>query len=85
MNVTLEMKEEIIGKLESYLSGSLTHEEIREFAWSLADEIPAEPDSHEKVYWSAVFSIIHLADEGHWSDGCTERDLGNLCQQLQQQ
>lgn len=84
MHVTLAMKEEMVRKLENYLSGSLSHEEIREFAWRLAAESPAEPNHHDKLYWSAVFSVIHLADEGHWRDGCTQRDLGGLCRQLKQ-
>jgi hypothetical protein len=82
MNVTQAMKNEMVRKLESWLSGSLPHEDIREFAWSLAAESPAEPAGHEKLYWSAVFSIIHLADDDHWSDGCAQRDLGSLCELL---
>ena len=82
MNATPAMKDQMIEKLEGYLSGSMSHEDIREFAWNLADESPAEPAEHEKVYWSSVFSIIHLADEDHWIDGCTKRDLGRLCEQL---
>lgn len=84
MNVTQAMKNEMVGKLESYLSGSLSHGEIREFAWSLADESPRKPAEHEKMYWSAVFSIIHLADDDHWGDGCTQKDLGSLCELLKQ-
>lgn len=84
MNVTQAMKNEMVKKLEGYLFGSLPSEEIREFAWSLADESPVEPEEHEKLYWSAVFSIIHFADHDHWGDGCAQRDLGSLCELLKQ-
>ncbi|MBB1361838.1 MULTISPECIES: hypothetical protein [unclassified Shewanella] len=75
-------KMELAEKLESYLSGKVGHEAIKSYAWSLSDESPKEPTANEKVFWSSVFSIIHLADDEHWEDGCTQRDLGELLIQL---
>lgn len=84
MNVTNEMKQELASKLEKYLSGLSSHEEISEYAWELSEKNPEVHPGSEKVFWSAVFSIIHLADDEHWKDGCTQNDLGNLCAQLKQ-
>ncbi|WP_417445482.1 hypothetical protein [Kangiella sp.] len=84
MKITATMKQELITKLEDYLSGALTHDEIREFAWNLAEDSPKEPTKEENIYWSTVFSIIHLADDEHWNDGCTQKDLTDLCVKLKQ-
>ncbi|AQA17282.1 hypothetical protein BST95_02630 [Halioglobus japonicus] len=76
------MKEELAAILEAYLSGRVGHEAIRSYAWELTDSVPAEPDKNSEPYWSAVFSIIHLADEEHWNDGFTKRDLNAALDQL---
>ena len=63
----------LIAKLESYLSGAIGHDEISEYAWTLTDHSKENPPKNERPFWSAVFTIIHLADEAHWNDGCTEK------------
>ncbi|WP_351077572.1 hypothetical protein [Shewanella sp. CAL98-MNA-CIBAN-0140] len=82
MEVSQINKMELAEKLESYLSGKIDHEAIKSHAWSLSDASPKEPTEAEKVFWSTVFTIIHLADDEHWKDGCTQRDLGELLIQL---
>ncbi len=66
---------ELIRRLESYLAGKISHDEIREFAWGFADASPEDPPPDEETFWSCVFTVIHLADPEHWRDGCTQRDL----------
>ncbi len=75
-------KDELTKKLNAYLSGQIDHEAIRSYAWGLSESLPKESIESEKVFWSCVFSIIHLADDEHWKDGCTERDLGELLNKL---
>ncbi|PKG98092.1 hypothetical protein [Paraglaciecola sp. MB-3u-78] len=82
MEVSQINKMELAEQLESYLSGKMGHEAIKSHAWSLSDASPKEPTATDKVFWSSVFSIIHLADDKHWKDGCTQRDLGELLIQL---
>ena len=82
MEVSQKNKDELAVQLEAYLIGKIDHECIRSYAWGLSDSSPREPSVSEKVFWSCVFSIIHLADDEHWNDGCTQRDLGELLNQL---
>lgn len=82
MEVSYINKMELADKLESYLSGNIDHEAIKSHAWSLSDASPKEPKESEKAFWSSVFTIIHLADDEHWKDGCTQRDLSELLIQL---
>ena len=84
MKIAQRQIEELIEKLEAYLSGSVTHDTISSYAWALSDQSPQKPEESEKVYWSTIFGIIHLADAEHWKDGCTQRDLGELCNKLKQ-
>ena len=84
MKITASMKQELITKLEGYLSRELTHDEIKEFAWNLVEDSPKETSREENIYWSTLFSIIHLADDEHWKDGCTQRDLTDLCVKLKE-
>ena len=74
----------LIAKLESYLSGELSHDEIAEYSWSLADDVPELIPEENKEYWSCIFSIIHLADETHFQDGCTQKELRVLLEKLKQ-
>lgn len=85
MKVTAEMKLELISQIEKYLSGESSHKDISEYAWRLTDLNPVEPPEEDELFWSGVFSIIHLADDGHWQDGVTQRSLGNLCNELKKQ
>ncbi len=80
--VSQENKDELAEKLGAYLSEQIDHKAIQSYAWGLAGSSPKEPEESEKVFWSSVFSIIHLADDEHWQDGCTQRDLGKLLSQL---
>jgi hypothetical protein len=82
MEVSQESIDELAEKLDAYLSGKIDHGAIQSYAWGLSDSSPKEPNESEKVFWSCVFSIIHLADDEHWKDGCTQRDLGKLLNQL---
>jgi hypothetical protein len=82
MKVTFEVQKELIEKLEAYLAGSLSHEDIQKLAWNYASHSPKVPNAKESNFWATVFSITHLADEQHWHDGCTERDLAVLCHEL---
>jgi hypothetical protein len=82
MKVTIELQKELIEKLEANLAGAINHEDMQKHAWNCASYSPKEPPANESVYWEAVFSVIHLADEQHWCDGCTERDLSFLCKKL---
>ena len=72
----------LIAKLERYLSGELSHDEISEYSWALADKAPDSIPEEDKEYWSCVFSIIHLADESHFKDGCTQKEVGVLLEKL---
>ena len=82
MEVSQTNRDKLAEKLEAYLSGQIDHETIRSYAWDLSHGSPEEPTESEKVFWSSVFSIIHLADDEHWSDGCTQKDLGECLNQL---
>lgn len=75
MKVTIEVQRELIEKLEAYLAGSLSHEDMQKHAWNYASHSPKAPTVNESIFWEAVFSTIHLADEQHWRDGYSERDL----------
>ena len=77
-----QMTSELVKKLGDYLSGNSSHNKIKEFAWILADASPKTPPTDQKLFWSTVFAIIHLADEEHMADGCTKRELGSLLSQL---
>ncbi len=68
--------------MERYLAGELSHDDISVYAWELADKAPHSIPDTDKIYWSCIFSIIHLADESHFKDGCTQKDLGELLEQL---
>ena len=72
----------LIAKVEKYFAGEFSHDEISDYAWGLADKAPHSIPDEDKVYWSCVFSIIHLADESHFKDGCTQKDLGELLEKL---
>ncbi|OZY84309.1 hypothetical protein CBP51_13930 [Cellvibrio mixtus] len=82
MKVTFEAQKELIEKLEAYLAGSLSHEDIQKQAWNYANHSPKVPTPKESNFWATVFAIIHLADEQHWCDGCTKRDLMIFCHEL---
>jgi hypothetical protein len=73
---------EFIEKLEGYLSEKIDHDAIRSYAWGLSESSPNEPEGSDKIFWSSVFSVIHLADADHWKDGCTQRDLSKLLSEL---
>jgi len=81
-DIVKEWTGDLIIKLESYLSGNIPHDEIREYAWDFAEESPKNPPAEDKPFWSTIFTIIHLADEEHWNDGCTQRDLESLLKTL---
>ena len=85
MKVTSEAVKDLTNKLESYLSGGIPHDAIKNYAWELVDQSPNEPLENEKVYWSTIFTIIHLSDDEHWKEGCTQRNLNQLCYQLKVQ
>jgi hypothetical protein len=72
----------LITKLEKYLSGEISHDEISKYAWELSEESPTSIPEQDKAYWSAVFSIIHLADSEHFKDGCSQKELGKLLKLL---
>jgi len=82
LEVSQTNREELVEKLDAYLSGQIDHETIQSYAWFLSDSAPKEPSVIEKDFWSSVFSIIHLADDKHWKGGSTQRDLGELLNQL---
>lgn len=65
----------LIQRIESYLAGEIDHIAIREFAWGFTDRSPEKPPPDEELFWSCMFTIIHLADAEHWREGCTQRDL----------
>ena len=82
MEVSQKTKIELAEKLEAYLSGQIDHEAIKSYAWRFTESSPKEPSENDKAFWSSIFSTIHLADDEHWNDGCTQRDLGALLAQL---
>ena len=82
MEVSQANRDKLAEKLEAYLSGQIDHDAIRSYAWDLSHSSPEEPTEPEKIFWSSVFSIIHLADDEHWSDGCAQKDLGKCLNQL---
>ena len=64
-------------RLRDYLQGKLSHEAMADTAWSVIDAwnaFPEEirhgrPEAHEDVLWHAVWTVHHLADAEHQSDG----------------
>jgi hypothetical protein len=72
----------LLSTLRKYLSEEIPHSDASECAWSIIDawaESDIDPESAyatgERVLWGAVWALQHLADEEHWSDGVTQRDL----------
>jgi hypothetical protein len=82
MEISQKNKIGLAEKLNAYLSGEIDHSAIKSHAWALADSSPKDPVESDAIFWSCVFTIIHLADDEHWNDGCTERDLGKLLTKL---
>jgi hypothetical protein len=75
--------------LEEYLAEGLSHSTASERAWSILEswtaagvnaKLPYVPG--ERVFWATVWALQHLADEEHWSDGITQRDLSSYLQLL---
>lgn len=70
-------------RLCGYLDGNLTDREMASVAWSIIDAWAALPAStrasdavpHDDILWYAVWTIQHLADPEHRSDGLTNPAL----------
>ena len=75
MKISKNNKAELANKIEDYLSGRIDHESIKSYAWKYAERSPKQPPDNDKVFWNSIFSIIHLADDEHWSDECTQKEL----------
>ena len=72
----------LLATLDSYLAGGLPHSAAQESAWLIIEAWMSAGLGHEESYvhaedtfWATVWAIQHLADEEHWSDGVTGREL----------
>jgi len=81
----IEYRPVLIETLRRYLAGNVTHSAASECAWSIIEawnkfDISAQAKyaPGERVLWSTVWAVQHLAGEDHWSDGTVQRDLPSL-------
>ena len=82
----------LIKYLKSYLSEKISHEEMQDYINYVFNEWEKlnlnKQDSYaknESAFWCTIWSTQHLADEEHWTDGITQRDLKELLRIIESQ
>ena len=85
-----EFKPRLVETLRKYLGGELSHQDASDFSWSVISAwenrnmVLSNPyQKGEHVFWASIWSTQHLADEEHWKDGCTHRELGRYLHLLE--
>jgi hypothetical protein len=83
--IETEAKIELARRIDQYLAGLISDDEISTFAWKITETLPKPPEQADALYCSTVFAVIHLASEDHWRDGVSLRELGPLANQLREE
>jgi len=78
-------KIELASRIEQYLAGLISDDEISTFAWKIIETLPENPERSDALYCSTAFTVIHLASRDHWHDGLCVKELGPLASQLREE
>jgi hypothetical protein len=79
-------KKTLMDMINGYLSGTVTHERIRNYVWDIIDDwlskknkLKSEPVAPgEREFWAAVWMIQHIADQEHWEEGLPQKYFPEL-------
>jgi len=71
------MLKQILEDIEKYLNHEITHDEMSERSWGYL-----EKENIKNSIKSHLLEIIHFADDIHWKDGITEREINRIKQEI---
>ena len=76
--------EKLKQKIEEYSESKLTHEEMQKYIDNIFDlwdnldcDKTVETSKEEEIFWHTVWTIQHVADEEHFKDGITQKEIAN--------
>jgi hypothetical protein len=74
--------EKLIQKLKEYSESNISHCDMQKYIDSIFDlwygldcDKTIEKSKEEEIFWHAVWTMQHVADEEHFKDGITQKEI----------